>query len=287
MSHPKILLCLDTDPQPSVFDGVVAVDAGVDHLFRHGDVEPSDVEGLVHGAMFTRGPAELRHTAVFIGGSDVAAGEALLAAATRCFFGPMRVSVLLDSNGSNTTAAAAVIAAGRHAPLASGTTATIIGTGPVGQRAALMLAGEGVRVRIASRKRHRADELCQSLSTKIDAALLEPMGQDETSLAEMLDGAGVLIAAGPAGVEVVPADTLATAKSLRVAIDLNAAPPLGIGGFEVMDKAVERHGCACYGAIGVGGAKMKLHKAALRRLFESNDAVLDAAEVYALGKSLE
>ncbi len=96
----------------------------------------------------------------------------------------------------------------------------------------------------------------------------------------------MLIAAGPAGVEVVPNATLATAQSLRVAIDLNAAPPLGIGGIEVMDKAVSRHGCACYGAIGVGGAKMKLHKAALRRLFESNDAVLDAAEVYALGKSL-
>ena len=31
---PKILVQLDTDPQPSVFDGVVAVDAGVDQLFR-------------------------------------------------------------------------------------------------------------------------------------------------------------------------------------------------------------------------------------------------------------
>ena len=39
----KILLCLDTDAQPSVFDGVVAVDAGVDHLFRHGGIKPEDV----------------------------------------------------------------------------------------------------------------------------------------------------------------------------------------------------------------------------------------------------
>ena len=29
MSKPSILIQLDTDPQPSVFDGVVAVDAGV------------------------------------------------------------------------------------------------------------------------------------------------------------------------------------------------------------------------------------------------------------------
>ena len=79
MSLAKILLCLDTDPQPSVFDAVVAVDAGVDQLLRHGGVTPADVRDLVYGAMFTRGPADLKNTAVFIGGSDVAAGEELLA----------------------------------------------------------------------------------------------------------------------------------------------------------------------------------------------------------------
>ena len=76
MSLAKILLCLDTDPQPSVFDAVVAVDAGVDQLFRHGSVTADAVRDLVYGAMFTRGPADLKNTAVFIGGSDVAAGEA-------------------------------------------------------------------------------------------------------------------------------------------------------------------------------------------------------------------
>ena len=32
MDKPKILLQLDTDPLPSVFDRVVAVDAGADHV---------------------------------------------------------------------------------------------------------------------------------------------------------------------------------------------------------------------------------------------------------------
>src|SRR4051812_17030772 len=94
---PKILLCLDTDAQPSVFDAVVAIDAGADQLLRHGGVEPDAVRNLVYGAMFTRGPADLKSTAIFIGGTDVAAGEKLLATATACFFGPMRVSVMLDS----------------------------------------------------------------------------------------------------------------------------------------------------------------------------------------------
>ena len=43
MSKPRILLQLDTDPQPSVFDAVVAVDSGVDHLLRHHAVTPQNV----------------------------------------------------------------------------------------------------------------------------------------------------------------------------------------------------------------------------------------------------
>ena len=102
----KILIQLDTDPQPSTFDRVVAVDSDVDELFCYGGVTPDNVTPLVHGAMFTRGGDDLKNTAIFIGGSDVAAGEALLEAVQSIFFGPVRVSILMDSNGSNTTAAA-------------------------------------------------------------------------------------------------------------------------------------------------------------------------------------
>jgi len=41
-----------------------------------------------------------------------------------------------------------------------------------------------------------------------------------------------------------------------------------------------------YGAVGVGDTKMKIHKAAVARLFERNDQVLDAEEVYALAEGL-
>ena len=109
----KILVQLDTDPHPSVFDRVVAVDAGVEYLFSYGGVKPEQVQALVHGAIFTRGPKDLHRTAVFVGGSDVAAGEAVLAASARALIPQygLTVSVMLDSNGANTTAAAAVRAA--------------------------------------------------------------------------------------------------------------------------------------------------------------------------------
>ena len=73
---------------------------------------------------------------------------------------------------------------------------------------------------------------------------------------------------------------------MKLAIDLNAVPPVGIAGIDPPDKAKPLDGILAYGALGVGGLKMKIHKAAIRRLFESNDAILDAEEVFALGGRL-
>jgi methylenetetrahydrofolate/methylenetetrahydromethanopterin dehydrogenase (NADP+) len=284
MPSLKILLCLDTDPQPSVFDAVVAVDAGVDQLLRHGAVEPGDVRNLVYGAMFTRGPAELKNTAVFIGGSDVAAGEELMAKACECFFGPMRVSLMLDSNGANTTAAAAVLCARKHVPLAGSVATVLAATGSVGQRVVRLLAREHASVRVASRQLGRAQQVCDDVRKLSPDAKLEAWEtRDEESVRAAVNGAAIVVAAGAPGVELLSEDARRAAKSLKLAIDLNAVPPTGIAGINPQDKAAEKDGVICYGAIGVGGTKMKLHKAAVRRLFEANDVVLDAEEIYALG----
>jgi methylenetetrahydrofolate/methylenetetrahydromethanopterin dehydrogenase (NADP+) len=287
MPFPKILLCLDTDPQPSVFDGVVAVDAGVDHLFRHGGVTADGVRDLVYGTIFTRGPADLKNTAIFIGGSDVEAGEHVLAAVRAVFFGPMRVSLMLDSNGANTTAAAAVLTAGKHVALADSTACVLGATGPVGRRAVQLLARAGGTVRVSSRQISRAKQVCESVAKLVPAAKLEAFERrnDESTRAVVGDAA-IVIAAGAPGIELLSENARRQCERLKVVIDLNAVPPAGIGGIGVQDKAAEHDGQICYGAIGVGGTKMKLHKAAIRRLFESNDAVLDAEEIYALGENI-
>jgi len=287
MSLSKILLCLDTDPQPSVFDAVVAVDAGVDQLLRHGSVAPDDVRNLVYGAMFTRGPGDLKNTAVFIGGSDVAAGEKLLAKARECFFGPMRVSLMLDSNGANTTAAAAVLCARKHLSLAGSTGTVLAATGSVGRRVVRLLAREGANVRVASRQLSRAAQVCDEVRKLVPSAILEPWEtHDEDSVHAAVDGAAFVVAAGARAAELLSEEVRRQTKSLKLAIDLNAVPPAGIGGIGPQDKAVEKDGQICYGAIGAGGIKMKLHKAAIRRLFESNDVILDAEEIYSLGGEL-
>lgn len=283
----KILIQLDTDVHASTFDRVVAVDSDVDFLFTHGSVAPEQVEPLVHGAMFTRGPRDLANTAIFIGGSNVAAGEKLLAKVCKTFFGPVRVSVMMDSNGSNTTAAAAVLSARKHMDLKNCQALVLGGTGPVGQRAAQLLAAEGANVRIGSRTRERAEQTAAVIHGAVKEASLKPVATGtENELRAASEGTELIIAAGAAGALLLPTAVRRSVPTLKVAIDLNAVPPAGIEGIDVMDKAVERDGVTCYGAIGVGGLKMKIHKAALRRLFEANDQVLDTAAIYQIGESL-
>lgn len=287
MPLPKILLCLDSDPQPSTFDSVVAIDAGAEHLLRHGAVTPDQVRGLVHGAIFTRGVEDLKHTAVFIGGSDVVAGERLLQAAKDSFFGKIRTSVMLDSNGANTTAAAAVVCAGRHLPLGPETIALILGaTGSVGQRIVRMLAREGVDIRVASRRATHAEAVCHRISAAVPGARVTPRSTTDSGMEDLLDAAQLVIASGAAGVRLLNASAWQNCGTLQVAIDLNAVPPTGIEGIESADSATHRAGKICYGALAVGGLKMKIHKAAIRQLFDANDRVFDADEIYNLGKLL-
>jgi hypothetical protein len=285
----KILIQLDSDPQPSVFDRVVAIDVGADEIFSYGGVRPEQVRDLVHGAIFTRGPKDLKSTAIFIGGSDVGAGERLLEEVRRHLlpqFG-LRVSVLLDANGANTTAAAAVRAASRHVDLKSAPILVLGGTGPVGQRVARLLARQGTDVLVGSRQRARAEKVCDAIRAKVAEARLEPVAAGTSSeLQTALQGRTVVFAAGAAGAVLLPRSDRTACRSLKLAIDLNAVPPLGIEGVEVTDKGKDRDGIICYGAIGVGETKMKIHKAAIAKLFESNDQMMDAEEVFALAAAI-
>jgi len=285
---PTILIQLDTDPQPSVFDAVVALDAGADRLLRHGGVEPAEVRDLVYGALFTRGPEDLHRTAIFIGGSDVAAGEAILKAVVATFFGDFRVSVLLDSNGANTTAAAAVLAAieGAGGSLQGRRAAVLGATGPVGRRVARLMAREGVAVAVGSRRLDRAAEAAESLRVATGPTFTPFATADPADLAAGLAGAEIVVAAGAAGAVLLPEAVRRGLKGLEVVIDLNAVPPLGIEGIKATDRGEDRDGVKAWGALGVGGTKMKIHRKAIEALFTDRDQVLDAEAVLALGRAL-
>ncbi len=281
----KVLLQIDPDEQPSVFDAVTALDAGAETLLRHGGVRPEAVRNLVYGLMFTRGPEDLNNSAVFLGGSDVSAGEALLKEIRGAFFGPMRVSVMFDANGCNTTAAAAVAKiASVLGGLEDRRVAVLGGTGPVGLRGAALLAREGARVTLTSRTIERAAGAVRRLEERFEVSAEPAVLSGPAEARSVLEGAEAVLAAGAAGVVLVPEAVWTALPGLRVLADVNAVPPLGIEGVKSAWDGREREGKILFGALGIGDLKMKVHKACVGRLFERNDRILDAEEIFAVAK---
>jgi hypothetical protein len=283
----NLLVQLDSSRLPSVFDQVVAYDGGADRIMSYGGVTPEDVRDLIHGCIFTRGEKYLRHTAVWIGGNNMSQGEQLLAMAVDAMVPPLTVSVMLDSNGSNTTAVAAVVKIEQAVgSLKDRKVVVLAGTGPVGQRAAGLLARDGAKVTITSRKPEQGEKARQFISARFNVQVESTTMSDPTKAAEVLDGVEVLLNSGPAGVQMVSQAAWMAQKSLKVAVDLNAVPPLGLEGIDVNDSGQERHGVVCYGAFGVGNFKTKLHKRCIARLFETNDIVLDAEMIADIARGM-
>jgi methylenetetrahydrofolate/methylenetetrahydromethanopterin dehydrogenase (NADP+) len=283
----KLLLQLDSSPHPSAFDRIVALDGGADEVLSYGAVTEDAVRDLVHGAIFTRGPKDLRNTAIFVGGTDMASGERLFAAARAAFFGPMRVSIMIDSNGSNTTAVAAVAKLQQVAGAVAGRRAVVTaGTGPVGMRAAGLLAKAGADVVITSRRVEGGAAAADAIRQRFGATVRAVAMPGTVQAASVLEGAELLLSAGGASIQLVPQDAWADRSSLRVAADVNAVPPLGVEGIEMTDNGVPRHGVTVFGALGVGHLKMKIHKACIARLFERNDLVLDAETIAEVAQGL-
>ena len=282
----KLLYQFDTDTHPAVFDNVVAYDGGADHVTAYGALTPATVGALVEGTIFTRAPKDKKFTAIFVGGSNMAEGEALFKAVKKKFFAGFRVSVMLDSNGSNTTAAAGV-AWLAHGRVLQGKRAVVLaGTGPVGQRVAVMLAREGCRVAITSRALVRAQAATQAIAERFKVEVQAIEAVDNAARARAILGAQIVFATGAAGVALLDEAAWKDAPQLELLSDANATPALGIEGIEMMDKGKERHGKTVWGAIGFGALKIALHRACIARMFEQNDLVLDGEEIHAIAKTM-
>jgi len=277
----KILLQLDSDRLPSAFDAVTAYDAGADVLLARGAVTPEDVRNQIYGLLFTRGGKELRSSAVFIGGSDAESGEALFEAAQKSLFGPFSVSIMLDSNGCNTTAAASVAKICAAMDVSGKKVVVMAGTGPVGQRAAGLLAGEGALVSITSRRLDRAHAACQAVDKRFGKKTSPAEASDEASTRQALAEASAVLCTGAAGIQLIPESLWAAHPTLEVLADINAVPPFGVEGLDPKYDGEERHGKKLFGALGIGGLKMRVHRACVAKLFEKNDYILDAETIYA------
>ena len=284
----KLLFQLDTDTHPASFDTIVGYDGGADHVIGYGGVTPDNVKPLVEGTIFTRAPKEKKNTAIFIGGSNMAEGQALLAAVQKIFIPDygFQVSIMLDSNGSNTTAAAGVAKLAASGQLNGKKAVVLAGTGPVGQRAAVMLAQEGADVTITSRDLGRAQQACQDMHDSFGVTLHPVVAFDNDARAESITDAQIVFATGAAGVELLKSEHWQDNPNIEMMADANATPPIGIGGTDMMDKGVDRNGKIVWGAIGFGALKLAVHRACIANLFENTKQVLDAKEIFQLAKSM-
>jgi methylenetetrahydrofolate/methylenetetrahydromethanopterin dehydrogenase (NADP+) len=282
----KLLYQFDTDALPSVFDNVVAYDGGADQVCAYGGINPKNVGSLAEGAIFTRGAKDKKNTAIFIGGGNLPAGEAVLAAVRAKFFAGFRVSVMFDCNGSNTTAAAAVAWLARGRTLEGKRAVVLGGSGPVGQRAAVLLAREGAAVSITGRKRDVVQAACDSIKSRFGVVVRAIEAPTHAERAAALNGAQIVLATGAAGITLLDAKSWQDSATLELVADANASPPAGIEGVGLADRGTTSHGKTVFGALGFGALKLALHRACIARLFEGNDLMLDAPEIYAMAKTM-
>jgi hypothetical protein len=277
----KILIQLDTDQHPSAFDAIAAYDADVDVVMTYGQITAENLGDIVQGAIFPRGPDGLANTAFWVGGSKVRDGEAVFEAAQKLFFKPFKPSIMLDSDGSNTTAATAV-ALVRVAVKLEGSRAVVVGVGPVGLRTAELLRREKAEVTlftfppdVMEGGYRRAAGI--GIAEEAGFEVVEPGSSDELDTA--LDGRVAIFAAGPAGTQILRRSGWAR-EGVRVIVDYSAAEPVGVEGVDRGDDLEEEDGVLKLGALAVGGPKMKVQKRCVQRMFEEKGTVMDLEGVY-------
>jgi methylene-tetrahydromethanopterin dehydrogenase len=273
---PYLLFYLDTDQKASPFDICMAYDAGYNAVIPYENVTPEDANRIVQDAIFSRGPKAVKHTCFFVGGKDAEKAEEVFEAVKDSMFPPFKTSIIIDPGGAYTTAAATV-AKVEEALLShklgelKDKTCAVLGTGSVGQIAAVLLAKLGCTVIIASLNPKRVDgkehaeDIAKLLAKDHGVKVQGVFAPTSAEKIEILKKADVVLCAGTRGVRIIEKDLLKELKHMKVLVDINAIPPFGVEGIELKDDMREmEQGIFAIGALTVGDLKHKLEKAILR-----------------------
>ena len=278
----------------SPFHVNMALDAGYDAVVPYIDVKLEEIMPLVQDAMFSRSPRDAVHTAVFIGGKDAVLALDMLDQVRKTLLKPFEISAFADPAGSFTTAAAMVACVEKTLKQKKGKTLAntrivIFGaTGPVGYTSGVIAALEGAEVTLTARElskvQAKADEIKQRFGLTVQA--VQAKSPDEVSAA--LAGKEVALCAAAAGVQVISASMLAAAKSLLVSGDVNAVPPAGIEGLELMANGAELAGGSLgIGPLAIGDVKYKTESGLFQRMASSPKAIsLDFRDAFSLAREI-
>jgi methylene-tetrahydromethanopterin dehydrogenase len=296
----SVLHMLDPMPHVSPFDINMAVDAGFDQIFPYDNVQPDQVNGLVQDAIFSRGPAGVKRTGIFIGGRDIGIALSMLETAQKAMVPPFVISVLADPSGAFTTAAALVACVEKQLKIRHGDelkgaqTVVFGGTGPVGIATGVITSLAGANVTIVDPFNiDTALDKAKEYNARCGSSLVGTYASSDADKARLLAQADIVFCTAKAGVQVLNASVLSDAMQLKVAGDVNAVPPLGIEGIKRMHNgeplihAVNSPSAVGIGALAVGDIKYKLQNALLASLLTTETPLyLDFREAFDQARSL-
>ncbi len=283
MEKPFILHMLTTAKNLSPFDVNMALDAGWVSAVPYINVEPSEVQGLVQDAIFSRSKKGLKKTGIFIGGRDTKQAMDMLKTAKNSMVPPFEVSVFADPSGAFTTAAGMVAAAERELKNKFGTTLEgknvlcLGGTGPVGQAAAVISAKAGANVRIIGRQLEKAQRIADLCNSEFGNNEINITAGADADKEEYMKTADVVYATGAAGIQLLNAAQVAAAPQLKVAADVNAVPPSGIAGLDAFHDGTpiegSQSGAVGIGALAIGNIKYQAQNRLLTQMLEAEKPV--------------
>ncbi len=296
MGTQRILHMITPLKHMSPFDVNMALDAGFDTAIPYTSVTLDDVTGLVQDAIFSRGPEGVKRTGMFIGGKRAIEALDMMKRAKAAMVPPFEISVFADPAGSFTTAAAMVacvkvaLKEKFSTELTGKRIAIFGGTGVVGFASGVIAAIDGAHATLIGydgpdRVRKLAEEANARFSVNIGYA----DGSTEEQKEELVRGADIIFAAGPAGKRLITLDQMKQAKHLRVVTDVNAVPPSGVEGVGVNDNATPIPGINTVGigALAVGNIKYKTEAGLFKEMIETEKPIyLDFRDAYTLAQKL-
>lgn len=297
MTKPYILHMFSPGRHLSPFDVNMAADAGYQIIVPYADVTLDQVGPLTQDAIFSRGPNGVKRTGIFIGGREIGLAADMLDIARGAMVPPFEVSVFSDPSGAFTTAAAMVACVERQLRKAHGTDLTgknvlvLGGTGPVGAAAAVLSSAAGANVQLSSQSADRARVTSENVNARYGANTKPVEAGTDEQKADLVGQAHVILATAKAGVRLLSAAQMGSAKNLMVVADANAVPPAGIEGLGVMDDGAPISAASGkavgLGALAVGNVKYQVQRGLFEAMLETDKPIyLDFRDAFAAARSL-
>ncbi len=300
MEKRSILHMLDPMPNNSPFDINMAMDAGFDVLMPYSNVKLDSVYRLTQDAIFSRGPAGVKRTGIFIGGRDLGLAMDMLDASQQAMVPPFEVSVFADPSGAFTTAAALVACVekelkAKHGKELKDCTALVFGgTGPVGIATGIIASLAGAETALVDHLSYdTAEDIAKAYNRRFGCTLKGACASSEADKIKLVANVDLIFCVAKAGVQVLNAAVLKEARQLKVAGDVNAVPPLGIEGVKRNDSgapllhAINAQGAVGVGALAVGNVKYTLQHEMLKSMLDTDKPLyLDFREAFNKARNL-